>query len=527
MTTPAPVLATESKGILERLKAKPSLMNWMCLLAFIGMVAPTVINYRPYQLAWDEAYYLGRIICVNQAVYSSSGSHFSECMANTKKGPILTLVNLPWGRTGGEERGIGLAFVGLAALVWAVVLITYGMSLSSGMSPPTLLLAALAIASTPLLRKTAGAMMTDTLLGWSVAVALMLIPLEYSSKLQHFWPSFLRGLFWGFVIDLGMLNKVTFVFFLASVWMILLVVRQDYSGERPLWYTAVGCLTSSAPALLIWRYYGANFLRFAAQVAWGEQARLWSVPGLTPWGYLLRYFSQLGFALIPLAILFALFIRGILVQKQHRFARLLPIGIILAYLGIAARSQNRDPRFAIPVMIALPVCLAWTHFRERPSARLGAVPLIAALILATAASIPMVHRPELAPIRSAEGLLTTLSQRPGASGRPLRVVIATDGPAFNIDTFLLARQVRIHSLQGVALDTLVYDKVNKWTLEDGLKRIDAADFVLFLKPGFKQGADWQRIWAGEYRAHTEKVGTLLDSQTSPEFDVFKIRASAP
>jgi hypothetical protein len=527
VTTPAPVLATTASGLFERLRAKPHLMTWICLFTFVGLVAPTVVNYRPCQLAWDEAYYLGRIICVNQAFYSPSWSHFSECMANTKKGPILTVVNLPWGRTGGEEHGIGLAFVGLALLVWTVVLTTYGISLRGGISLPALLLAALAIASTPLLRKTAGAMMTDTLLGWSVALALMLIPLEYSSKLQHFWPSFLRGLFWGFVMDLGMLNKVTFVFFLGSVWMILLVVRQDYSGERPLWYTAAGCLVGSAPALLIWRYYGANFLRFAAQVAWGEQARLWSVPGLTPLGYLLRYFSQLGFARIPLSILFALFIRGIIVQKQYRFARLLPIGIILAYLGIAARSQNRDPRFAIPVMIALPVCLAWTHFRERPSARLGSAPVIAALILVTAVSIPMVHRPELAPIRSAGELLTTLSQRPRAPGRPVKVVIATDGPAFNIDTFLLARQVRIHNLQGVALDTLVYDKVNRWTLEAGLKRIDAADFVLFLRPDFTPGAGWQRIWAGEYRAHTKAVGTLLDSQTSPEFDVFKIRASGP
>jgi hypothetical protein len=527
MITPAPVLATESKGILERLKAKPSLMNWICLLASVALVGPTVINYRPYQLAWDEAYYLGRIICVNQAVYSSSWSHFSECMANTKKGPILTVVNLPWGRTGGEEHGIGLAFVGLALLVWAVVLTTYGISLKGGISRPALLLAALAIASTPLLRKTAGAMMTDTLLGWSVALALMLIPLEYSSKLQHFWPSFLRGVFWGFVIDLGMLNKVTFVFFLGAVWTILLVVRQDYSGERPLWYTAAGCLAGSAPAILIWRYYGANFLRFAVQVAWGDQARLWSVPGLTPWDYVLRYFGQLGFALIPLTILAALFIRGIIVQKQHRFARLLPIGIILAYLGIAARSQNRDPRFAIPVMIALPLCLAWTSFRDKPSARLAAAPVITTLIMVTALSIPMVRRPELAPIHSAEKLLTTLSQRPREPGRPVKVVIATDGPAFNIDTFLLARQVRIDNLQRVALDTLVYDNVNNRTLDDGLKRVDAADYVLFLRPGFTPGADWQRVWAREYRVHSEEVGTLLDSQTSPEFDIFKIRASGP
>jgi hypothetical protein len=369
-------------------------------------------------------------------------------------------------------------------------------------------------------------MMTDTLLGWCIALALMLIPLEYSQPSTRPWPSILRGLLWSLVINIGLNSKVTFAFFVVVIGIALILIRERYSGEYPLRYAFFVCIAGCLPTIILWRFYGLNFLRFAAQVAWGDQARLWSVPGVTPIGYLQRYFSQLGFALIPLLALAALFIRGIIVQKQHRVGRLLPIGILMGYLGIAARSQNRDPRFAIPVMIAMPICLAWTGFREKPAVKLGVAPPITALVIAIAFCVPMVHRPELSPIRSAGELMAKLSQQETRPTRPIKVVIATDGPAFNIDSFLLARQVRIDVLQRVAVDTLVYDKVNKRTLQDGINRIDAADYVLFLRPGFTPGADWQRVWAPDYRAHCEAVGSLLQPDTSPEFEVFRIRSTA-
>jgi len=97
----------------------------------------------------------------------------------------------------------------------------------------------------------------------------------------------------------------------------------------------------------------------------------------------------------------------------------------------------------------------------------------------------------------------------------MKVVIATDSPAFNIDTFLLARRLGGDSLQPVGLDTFGYDAISKRSLEEGLRRIDAADYVLFLRSGHTPGADWQR-------AHCERAGILLDSKISPDTEVFKI-----
>jgi hypothetical protein len=494
----------------------------MLLFAFLGLVSPTVINYAPCPLPWDESYYLGRVICTNHAVYDFSLSRLNECLAATHKGPIMGLVNLPWGRAGGTDRGIGLAFVGLAFFIWILVLATYLTCVRSGIPPGSLLLAAATICFTPFLRANSGAMMVDILLGWCVALVLMLIPLEYCSLSRGFWPSVFRGLLWSLVIDVGMLSKVTFAFFFCAIGIPLLLIRERHSGEMPLRYAFASCIVGSMPAIIIWRYYGINFLRFAVMAAWGEAARFWSVPGMTGAGYLNRYFSQLGFALIPLVLLLVLFVRGIVIEKEMRLARLMPIGIILVYLSIAARSQNRDLRFAIPIMIAMPLCLAWSSIRKGPAMTVGPAPILAALCVGTLFSMPMIGRPQVAPIRRAGELLQTLALTQSIPGQPIKIVIATDGPEFNINTFLLADQFRRDGLRQADLDTLVYDAMNKRTPEEGFRRIDAADYVLFLRPGLPVGPGWSRVYAPDYRAHCEKVGVLLDPKISPDLDVFKI-----
>jgi hypothetical protein len=516
--------------LLTKLKLGPVATRWLLLFAFLGLVSPTVINYSPYPLPWDESYYLGRVICTNHAVYDFSLAHLSECLATTHKGPIMGLVNLPWGRAGGTERGIGLAFVGLALFIWILALATYVTCLRSGIPPGALLLAAAAICLTPFLRANGGAMMVDMLLGWCVALALMLIPLEYCRPSKGLWPSVFRGLLWSVVIDVGMLSKVTFAFFFCAIGVALLLIRELHSGEMPLRYAFASCIVGSMPAIIMWRFYGINFLRFAVMAAWGETARLWSVPGMTAAGYLKRYFIQQGLGLIPLFVLLVLFVRGVLIEKQMRLARLLPIGIILIYLGIAARSQNRDLRFAIPIMIAMPLCLAWTSIRKEPAITMAATPILAALFVGTLFSLPMISRPQVAPISRAGELLQTLDKqsirRQPIQGQPIKIVIATDGPEFNINTFLLAEQLRRDSVRSADLDTLVYDAINKRTPEEGFKRIDTADYVLFLRPGFPPGPDWSRIYAQDYRAYCEKVGILVDAKISADLDVFKIRKSA-
>src|SRR5258708_7024450 len=153
-------------GVFTMFKERPGAIRWIGLFAFLALVSPTVINYTPYPLAWDESYYLNRIICANQSFYGFSLSRLTECLEHTHKGPIMELVNLPWGRAGGTEQGMGLAFVGLALFIWVLILVAYRTCLQCAISPISLLLSAATIGLTPFLRSNAGAMMTDTLLGW-------------------------------------------------------------------------------------------------------------------------------------------------------------------------------------------------------------------------------------------------------------------------------------------------------------------------------------------------------------------------
>jgi hypothetical protein len=494
---------------------RPILVQWACLFAFLGLAAPTVISYASYGLSWDPAYYLHNAVCMNHAVYDFSWSRVAECLSNTSKGPIMDLFTLPWGRTGGTFWGIGLAFVGLALFIWILLLITYLTCVRARVPPTSLLIAGASICLTPFLRLNGGAMMTDTLLGWSIALGLMLIPLEYSDPQISFWPSIVRGLLWALVINVGLLSKVTFVFFLGTIGVALLVIRWQRSGKRPLFYSLIGCLVGSAPALLIWLTYGKNFLHFAVRAAL-SLAQLYSIPGMTSVGYLRRYFGDLGFALAPLSVLIILFVRGLFIEEEGRLVRVLPLGIVLMYLVTASVSQNRDPRFSIPVMIAMPIALSWTTLR-RASEPMQAMPIVAALLVGMLFVIPMVGKPDIAPIESIEQLLRSLSQ-----GRPMDIMVATEGGYFNIDTVELARQIGGEYLRAVRVDTVAYDEINNRTLEDGLRRISKSDYVLFLKPGNSPSPDWTRTHAEDYRAYCEKIGSLMNAQTSPDFDVYKM-----
>src|SRR5260370_3026234 len=110
---------------------------------------------------------------------------------------------------------------------------------------------------------------------------------------------------------------------------------------------------------MIWMACEWNFVRFAI-LATVDLGQLYSVAGMTSAGYLRRFFSGLGWGRIPLLLLLVLFVRGLLIEKRGRLVRLFPITIILGYLIIASISQNRDLRFSVPALIALPLCLSFT-----------------------------------------------------------------------------------------------------------------------------------------------------------------------
>jgi hypothetical protein len=485
--------------------------NWCWMFLFLAAVAPGILSFAPVSLHWDEAYYADRVICMSREFSRVSPRGMAGCLTG-HKGVAIELVGLLWGRAGATESGIGLALVGLGFLNFLFALVTYGVAIRAGLAPWSLALAALSIGLTRDVQANAGTFMTDTLVAWCTALTLMLIVLEARVPDQRPWASFLRGALWAVALATGSLAKLTFGFFAAAVLPIIIYLRWRNCGRRPLLFTLAGALVFSLPALAILGVDGPAMVRFALFASFGEAAALWRVPGLTFLGYVARFFANFHFALIPLGLLALLFVRGVVKEK----VRLLPLGVVFVYLGVAAMGQNRESRYLLPLAIALPLVLSWNSSRYSPPLRFEAVHFLGGALLALMVAVPMVARPILGPIRQAKDLEENLSL-----GKPTVIELATDGLDYNINTFLLARQIGYATLQPVQLDTLVYDAIAKRTLEDGYRRISSADYVLFLKPEFDAGPTWSRQWESQYRSYVATRGTPV-SQISSPFEVFRL-----
>jgi hypothetical protein len=489
------------------------LRDWGWMFLFIATVSPSILSYKPLALDWDGAFYAHRAVCMNREFYHFNVKGMANCLAATHKGPAIDLAGLPWGPAGSTESGIGLALVGLAMMNFALAWATYWVALTSGIAPWCLALSGAAIGLAPVVQESGGALMTDALVAWCSTLALMLGALEYRTSETRPWPSFWRGALWGSVMMIGSLAKMTFGLFGLATLPILIYARWRRSGRRALAFTAIGAITFSLPGLLVWFLCGQAMVEFA-RLAFSEVAALWSIPGMGPGDYIWRFFSGLHFAIIPLTILLICFSRRIFSEK----VRLVPIGIIATYLLIAAVGQNREPRYTVTIAVTLPLALSWNSLRDRDPRRLGESHFLGIMLVALMLAIPMVARPQLTPVRHVEELLADLSH-----GKPTTIVLATDGPDENIEVLQLARQLGGDALRPLYLDTLVYDAINKRTLEDGYRRMAAANYVLFLKSAMVPGPDWTRTWAASYRTYAEKIGVLLASPSSREFEVFQIK----
>lgn len=308
---------------------------------------------------------------------------------------------------------------------------------------------------------------------------------------------------------------MTFGLFAVAALPLLIYLRWRRSGSRPLLFTLAGTLALSSPELLIWAADGPAMIKFALFASYSDVAALWRPPGMTAATFVAHFVAGFHFGLIPLAVLAALYVRGI--QKEK--VRLLPLAIVLAFVAVAAMGENREIRYILPSAIGLPLILAWNAFRNSPPARFEAVHFLGGVLIAVLACVPMVARPILGPILQAEDLEENLSH-----GKPAVLELATDGPDYNINTFQLARQIGYAKLSPVQLDTLVYDAIAKKTPEDGFRRISGADYVLFVKPQFATGPAWSRQFETQYRSYVASSATPVP-QLSSVFEIFKVNKS--
>jgi hypothetical protein len=118
---------------------------------------------------------------------------------------------------------------------------------------------------------------------------------------------------------------------------------------------------------------------------------------------------------------------------------------------------------------------------------------IAAAVLAIALSLPALGRFDLKPIEQSVAALEFIRSKGART-----VILATDTPATNVESFLLAKQMNVDRFGPLSIDTTVYDIVKGRTPEFSIERMRQADAVVFL-PVDGSSPEWANRFADRFR----------------------------
>jgi hypothetical protein len=462
-------------------------------------------------MAWDDLYFAHRALCVNQAFWSADCQGIGKCLSIMMKSPIMALLSLPWGPIGGTVTGVGLSIFSLALLIWIFILISFLIMLRTGVPAWTLLLGSLSIFLNPFLAGYAGSLLVDQLVSWVILCSLLLVNLQSGSYESTYGESILHGVVWGFAISVGLLCKVTYVYFLCISLPALVFLKWRKDGLRHLSVCLLATFLFSLPALLIWSKFGNLYLLHAMQASWGPLARFYAISDTDYFAFWERLYHVMGAAVFPC---FVILVMALIVLVKHymEWPRMLPGIALLGYLFICSASRNADVRFLMPVMIGFPFAAASVVSTSKAWQVNRRLIVVIAFVLALAC-VPMVQRPVIEKIRNLSGLLQSLEDAKVRS-----ILIATDSPTFNIESFLLSKEILGKSHDRLTIGTLAYDYMHSRDLEYSLKRVDSADAVIFEKP-FPKYPDFTNNRVQEYYRRAKADKRLFTESEIPDLEI--------
>jgi hypothetical protein len=496
--------------------------NWssgIIFALFLILVAPSIVNYTPYYLAWDDTYFFHRAVCFHDAVYRLDVAGMADCYSLVSKSPILTFTTLPWGPAASGEGLISMAMIALAIFIWIFVVVVYCVAVSAGAAVWPLLVAGLAVWFNPFLKGYGGFFISDILLAWCTALLLLLIPLELRSKPGPARMDVTRGALWGLVIFVGVLTKTTFIFFLGPIAIAVIWIRFRRLGMPSCLRAALTAVVCSFPATVIWARFWRNYVGHAVEASFGGVSKFYAVAGLTPALYLRGYIATCRWGCLPTAALLLYFAWKVRKANAQWF-RILPVALILIFLAICSTIPINDYRYAMPVMIGLPFVLAVLPSNEEgsriyPSAAVLGFGLLACVLC----SIPMIGRIDLTYVRYAGAVLDEIA-RPGT-----KIMLATETPSLNFETLLLAKELGGSRLHKVAIDSLIYDQIRGLSINDSYRRMEWADYVLFDKPPLLREPKWENQFASEFYQYAIGMADEVDSAPHDYMNVLKLRPS--
>ena len=488
--------------------ANQRLVLW--LAACMAAIAPLVISYSPYQTAWDDLYFLHRAVGVQRAVWTLDARRWAETFSILTKSPLMPLLAAPWGPAARDAQAVaGLSLVSLAVCLWALILACLYVLARMDVSPWFALLAAVAVGGNPLLNRSAGVFLADLVVSWAILLLLLLIPYEAASA--EF--SARRGLLWGFTASVGLLAKVTFWPMLLLTAPIVAVIRWRRAGGRGFAHAAVLCALAALPALVIVTHYGKQLVDLAISANLGANARFYASPAASYANVLLSYCREMA----PASYVVAGLVIAVLWRRPRRgVAVWIALLLLIAYGAYVSGRPVRDPRYMFPVAVGLPFLLAVAASRTRP-VRTTAWVWVMALLVGAALAWPMRWRADVRPAQVARELLEECRAR-----RLTKLMLASDSAGWNIETFLMAREMMGGYHSGIEVHTVVYGLVNGSRLEDDLAQLADSDAVLIqAAPAPDAAAITQRVDA--YKRYVMAHGERMEWQGgSGGFEVFRM-----
>jgi hypothetical protein len=492
---------------------------WLAIMA--AVIAPTILSYGTYSMAWDDLYFFHRTVSLNRAIWSLDGRQFVETFSILMKSPVMALMAAPWGPAGTSEKVIGLSLVSLAGCTWLVALVCIYLMARMGCGKILLVVAGASLAANPVLTGYAGAFLVDGLLSWVVLLTLLLGPYEALTEEHGVAASIRRGLLWALALNAGALAKVTYGYFALLMVPCLLLIRWRRGGATATIVAAASCVGGCLPSIVIWGLFGAQFLRHAQMSAWGAGSRFYAAPGISPLAFAGSYIQAIG-AAFYLHCGLGLAAIWMVARKRVRVLRaaIWPLLVLALYFLLSIQGSNRDLRFFMPAMVSFPFLLVALvpngPQQGRPAVSKAA--FAAAFLVMVLVSLPMTKRPELSNVWRARDLLVKC----GLHGYT-RITLATDSPGFNIETFLLAKELLGKPGRKFRIGTLVYDIVHEKPVESGFEVMRHSDVTIFEEPQ-PVSPEFTNRRAGDYGSYVLRNGrkvTELSDQRTSVFEVIR------
>jgi hypothetical protein len=492
-------------------------------IIFVICVAPTFISYEPYSFNWDDAVYLQQAIAVSRAFWAGSADGIDRLREirfamDGIRPPAMTLLGLPWGPARSWDVA-GNCFVTLACWISTVSALCLFLLARIGVKPRFLILACVCVCAAlgPIPANSfahyqAAALLADSLFAWTCLAALLLIPHESRTGEQSPRHALLRGILWGLVLSLGTMTKISFLYFVVLILLVLMWIRYRRGGLRSCWPVLAGFLISSAPSAAYLVRYGHSSFANGGASSFGTLSKLYELSLLPFVADSVRSSPGLGIfgfgVLIAFAYLF--FQRRSRIFGPDVVALLIAVGFGLIVLA----SPNRQIRYSFPLIVSLPFLLAilLSSRGEAVPRRAAAVVSGLALLVLLAAGFPSRYRTARHDSLARADAVLAQASRCGDN----TLFMATDSPTLNYPLLHLGVDLSGSTTQ---IRALYWSAFAGSPISEDYRMIRESDLVVFqddraLSPPFTN------LRVPDYRQYISQQSELKPTRIGDDLSAF-------